>query len=57
MTRTFDFQSTYKWGDKTIKLVPLFAMDQYIAQDDELLWVYDTTEPDSSYHVPVRMIH
>ena len=51
---TFDFDTEYYWGALMVKLVPLFAMDSYRADDDELVWVYDVNNPDNGYHVPAR---
>jgi hypothetical protein len=35
-------------------LVPMFGFKKYKAQENELLWVYDTNKPDDGYHVPAR---
>ena len=50
----FDFETNYYWGELVVKLVPMFGFKKYKASEDELLWVYDTHNPDSGYHVPAR---
>jgi len=51
---TLDFETEYHWGALMVKLVPFFGVDVYKASDDELVWVYDVNNVDSSYHVPAR---
>ena len=54
--REMDFESTYDWLGKPVKLVPLFAIDKYMAQQDELMWVYSVDSPNDSFHVPQRLL-
>ena len=49
-----DFTTEYYWGELVVKLVPMFGFKNYKAWEDELVWVFDTNNPDSSYHVPAR---
>ena len=51
-----DFETTYDWMGKPVKLVPLFAVDKYMAQANEMLWVYSVDSPKDSFHVPARLI-
>jgi hypothetical protein len=50
----FDYETNYYWGELVVRLVPMFGFKKYKAQENELLWVYDTNNPDSGYHVPAR---
>jgi len=50
----FDYETNYYWGELVVKLVPMFGFKKYKANEDELLWVYDTNNPDNGYHVPAR---
>ena len=47
----FDYETNYYWGELVVRLVPMFGFKKYKANEDELLWVYDTNNPDSGYHV------
>jgi hypothetical protein len=50
----FDYETNYYWGELVVRLVPMFGFKKYKAQENELLWVYDTNKPDDGYHVPAR---
>ena len=50
----FDYETNYYWGELVVRLVPMFGFKKYKAQENELLWVYDTNNPDNGYHVPAR---
>ena len=55
-TRQMDFETTYDWLGKPVKLVPLFGIDQYQAQQNEMMWVYSIDDPKNSFHVPERLL-
>lgn len=56
-TRRFEFDKDYSWlGEKTVRLVPMFATGSFEAYEDMLLWVYSVEDPDQSYHVPARLL-
>lgn len=55
-TREMDFESTYDWMGKPVKLVPLFGINKYLAQSNEMMWVYPLDDPNSSFHVPERLL-
>ena len=50
----FDYETNYYWGELVVRLVPMFGFKKYEAQENELLWVYDTNNVDNGYHVPAR---
>lgn len=57
-TRRFDFDRNYSWlGEKTVRLVPMFATGSFEAYEDNMVWVYDVDDWDQSYHVPARLLY
>ena len=55
-TRTFHFNRTYDWLGKKVRLVPMFCTGTMECYEDNLLWCYDEADPDTSFHVPSRLL-
>ena len=54
--RKFDFESEYYWNQLVVKLVPLFAIESYEANDNEMVWVYDVNDPKNSFYTPANTL-
>ena len=54
--RKFDFESEYYWNSLVVKLMPLFAIESYNANDNEMVWVYDVNDPKNAFYTPAHTL-